>query len=234
MDFSLLKDSHTRRSVPYIFKCVLAVICSIYVLSACALVSQNECVVTNWHEQGVIVGTAGMSEHEARTLFESCGVAKPTSVRNSYIIGYREGLNTYCTETIGFQTGMAGVMYQEVCPEEVEESFLLGYRTGSDLFLADYGLRAAKVAFASSASPRTFIGAPPSAEHNRFLLEKFPQTKDTARALVSQMRWRNMTPISGEVLRRSYAKRNLTTLIQRCEAAKERAQEQGFVVDDAC
>ena len=233
MDFSLLKNSHTRRPTPNIINCVLAVIGSIFVLSACAVVSQNECVVTNWHEHGIIVGTAGMSEYEARRNFESCGDAKPVSDRNSYITGYREGLNAYCTEASGFQTGMEGAIYQDACPEEVEESFLIGYRAGSDLFLADYDLRAAKLAFASSASPRTFIGTPPSAEHNRFLLEKFPQTKDTARALVSQMRWPKIT-ISGEVLRRSYGKRNLTTLIERCEAAKERAQEQGFVVDDAC
>lgn len=233
MDCSLLKDSHPRRSVPYIFKCVLAVIGSIFVLSACTLVSQDDCVVTNWHEQGVIVGTAGMSEYEARRNYESCGVAKPVSDRNSYIAGYREGLNAYCTEANGFQTGVEGFIYQDVCPEEAEESFLIGYRAGSDLFLADYDLRAAKIAFASSAAPHTFIGTPPSAEHNRFKLEKFPQTRDSGRALVSQMRWQR-SYISPEVLRRSYGKRNLTTLTKRCEAAKERAQEQGFVVDDAC
>ena len=233
MDFSPLKDSQTRKSIPFIAKCVLAVVSSIFVLSACALVSQNECVVTNWHEQGVIVGTAGMSEYEARRTFESCGVAKPVSDRNSYITGYREGLNAYCTEANGFQTGMEGVIYQDACPEEVEESFLIGYRAGSGLFLADYDLSAAKLAFASSASPRTFIGSPPSAEHNRFKLETFPQTKDTARALVSQTRWQRSS-ISPEVMRRSYGKRDLTTLMERCEAAKERAQEQGFIVDDAC
>lgn len=234
MDFSLLKNSQIRKIAPQVCTSTFVVFGSILMLSACAVVSQNECVVSNWHEQGVIVGTAGLSEYEARRSFESCGVAKPVSDRNAYITGYHEGLDAYCTEANGFQIGVEGFLYQDVCPEDVEESFLIGYRAGSELFLADNDLRAAKIAFASTAAPSTFIGTAPSAEHNRFKLETFPQTRDSARALVSQMQWHRLSPTTGEANRRSIGKRDLTSVTERCEAAKERAQEQGFVVDDAC
>lgn len=233
MEFSLLENSQIRKSARQVCTCVFVVVVSIFMLSSCAIVSQNECVVSDWHEQGVIVGTAGANEYQARRNFESCGDEKPVSHRNAYISGYREGIAAYCTKDSGFVTGLEGYIYQDVCPEELQETFLIGYRAGSALFVADVELRAAKMAFASTAAPSTFIGTPPSAEHNRFLLETFPQTRESARALISQTRWQQ--PItSREVLRRSYGKRNLNKVIERCAAAKERAQELGFVVDDVC
>ena len=231
MDFSLFKTSPIRKSAPQVSVCALAVIGSIFMLSACATVSQTECVDIPWHEQGVIAGAQGMSASVARQNFESCGVRALLAERNAYIAGYREGIENYCTKANGFQAGVEGATYQDVCPENTEESFLVGYRAGSDLFLADYDLRAAKLAFASI--PSSFIGTPPSAEHNRFKLETFPQTRDTARALISQTRWQQPGP-SNQVLQRAYGKRDLSTVIERCEAAKKQAGEQGFVVDDAC
>ncbi len=171
-----------------------------------------------------------MSVDEAHNDFERCGVALQ-SVRNEYIKGYNEGVERYCTKTGGFQSGLQGDAYQGICPEELEESFLVGYRAGADLFSADADLREAKIAFASI--PSSFIGTPPSAEHNRFLLETFDQTRDTARALVSQMKWQRPGP-SEAVLKRSYGKRDLTTVINRCEAKKKQAEELGFVADDVC
>lgn len=214
--------------------CIRAVLLTglMFMLSACAAVSQYECAEMQWHEQGVIIGTQGLAESEARREFEGCGVGSlSTADRNAYIQGYRAGINDYCTKENGFQVGVEGAIYQDVCPEDTEESFLIGYRAGSELFLANYDLRASKIAFASAAAPSSFIGTPPSVEHNRFRLETFPQTRDTARALISQSRW-SQPQAPMQTLRRSYGKRDLTTAIKNCEDAMTRAEEKGFVVDD--
>lgn len=205
-------------------------------LTACSLVSNastDVCEDTDLRSQGVTAGTLGLTEQQARDIFETCRVSTSQADRNMYITGYREGIETYCTSSLGFLTGLEGYLYQNVCPEDKEESFLTGYRVGSALFIADAELRAAKIAFTSSAAPSEFIGTPPSAEHNRFLLETFPQTRDTARALVSQMRWQP-TPSSGLVRQRSTGKRDLTSVINRCKAAQKEAAELGFVVDSVC
>ena len=193
----------------------------------------NECEGLNWHTQGVTAGTLGISEHEARLNFETCAEGALQFERDSYIDGYRKGIDTYCTKEIGFVAGLKGSVYQDVCPENKEGTFLTGYNAGIALFVADVELRAAKLAFASSAAPSTFIGSPPSAEHNRFRLETFPQTTETARALLSQMRWQQPQR-SGEVTLRTYGKRDLTSVISRCEAAKKVAEELGFMIDDVC
>lgn len=200
-------------------------------LSACSLVSQSECLDSDWRINGVTAGSQGLTEYAARRNFESCGTNALQSDRNEYIAGYLEGIQTYCTKASGFQAGLEGFLYKDVCPEDVEESFLIGYLAGSELFLADYDLRTAKINFASI--PSSPIGTPPSVEHNRFKLETFPQSRDRARALISQTRWQQPSPPK-EVLRRSYGRRDLNTVIERCEAAKKRAEELGFTADDAC
>ncbi len=202
----------------------------VFMLSACAVVSTIECPDTDWRIKGVIAGTSGLSVDEAQDNFERCGVGLQ-SVRNEYIKGYNEGIESYCTKTRGFNIGLQGDTYHGICPEELEESFLVGYHVGADLFSADADLQEAKIAFASI--PSSFIGTPPSAEHNRFLLETFDQTRDTARALVSQMKWQQPGP-SEAVRKTSYGRRDLTTVINRCEAKKKQAEELGFVADDVC
>lgn len=230
MKFSTFINIRVQKSAQRTFVTAVLAIGCIFMLSACALVSTNVCPETDWHVKGVIAGTSGLSVDEASNDFERCGVAQQ-SARNEYIKGYNEGIESYCTKTKGFKAGLEGNTYEGVCPANLEESFLSGYQAGFELFLADTDLREAKIAFASI--PSSFIGTPPSAEHNRFRLETFDQTRDTARALVSQMKWQRPGP-SGEVLKRSFGKRDLTAVMNHCEAKKKQAEQLGFVADDAC
>ncbi|MCY3858089.1 MAG: DUF2799 domain-containing protein [Gammaproteobacteria bacterium] len=233
MNFMLLRWMADHESVSRICGVVIALVGFLALLSACSMVSTNGCDGTDLRIQGVAAAQTGLTEQQARDVFVTCRPNSSQTDQSAFIAGYHEGIETYCTRSQGFRTGMEGYLYQNVCPEDSEESFLTGYRVGSALFIADVELRAAKIAFASSSAPSEFIGSPPSAEHNRFLLETFPQTRDSARALVSQMRWQP-TPSSDVARKRSYGSRDLTSVINRCKAAKKEAEELGFVVGEAC
>lgn len=233
MNFMLLRCMPNQESVSSTCSVVIAIIGCLVLLSACSISSMNGCEGIDLRIQGVASGETGLTEQQARDVFDTCRPNSSQTDQSAYLAGYHEGIETYCTRSQGFRIGVEGYLYQNVCPEDKEESFLTGYRVGNALFIADVELRAAKIAFASSAAPAEFIGNPPSAEHSRFRLETFPQTRDSARALVSQMRWQR-TPSSEVVRKRAYGSRDLTSVINRCKAAKKEAEELGFVVGEAC
>ena len=51
-----------------------------------------------------------------------------------YPEGYQQGLSTYCTYEVGYQTGLNGEEYLRVCPIEIEDDFLIGYERGFQTF----------------------------------------------------------------------------------------------------
>ena len=177
--------------------------------------------------------TTGSSEDAVERHLESCDMESLAFDQSEYAAGYREGITKYCSRSNGFRVGLIGDEYQDVCPEELEGAFLVGYVVGRDLLEADLNLLAEKIAFASGAAPSEFIGSPPSAEGIYHRLTKFPQSTATQRALTSQLRWQRFK-VSSQASQRASSGRNLSSLTNQCKSAKQAAKKLGYVVDDVC
>ena len=202
-------------------------------LAGCALVTQNECVVQDWHTQGVLDGMQGLLKIQKHEYLQACGENALAFNQSAYETGYSEGINRLCTKASGFEAGVAGVEYRNVCPAEKEGEFLVGYDAGLSLLVADARLRDEKLAFAYRSAPSEFIGTPPSKEGVLNRLETFPQTKETRRRALSQLRWSTFTrPTQSHW--QTASGRNIDKRTEGCEAAKDRAKELGFVADDLC
>lgn len=116
---------------------VVSVLAGILVLTGCASVSKEDCLVTDWFETGRMDGMQG----KPRTVFQNR--AKPClehgikADREAYYRGHDEGLRHYCTEQRGFEMGRQGLAYRWVCPGELEEDFRTGYHNGMQLYCSE-------------------------------------------------------------------------------------------------
>lgn len=197
--------------------------------------SQNACLVQDWHMEGVVAGLHGISESDIQKHLQNCSKTGTLIDPCAYERGYYEGIEQLCTKPGGFEAGKLGSPYGGGCPAELEEAFLIGYETGRSLFVADLDLRIVKTGFAAGAASSEFIGTPPSQEGILHRLETFPQTKETRRALVSQYnrsRFNARSNLNNEVIGNPAWR--LSHVIRKCELVKEKAKELGFEVDDFC
>ncbi len=100
------------------------------IVSGCATLDKNECLVANWESIGYEDGTRGrqaawIGKH--RTACAKYGVAPDLAL---YTQGREQGLTLYCRANVGYREGIKGKTYQNVCPVESERDFLTGYRFG--------------------------------------------------------------------------------------------------------
>ena len=109
----------------------------ILLMTGCAAVSKEDCLVTDWFEIGRMDGMQG----KPRTVFQNR--AKPclehgiSADRQAYYRGHDEGLRYYCTEQRGFELGRQGHAYRSVCPIDLEKGFRAGYQNGMRLYCSE-------------------------------------------------------------------------------------------------
>lgn len=93
------------------------------------LLARN-CDNINWRQLGMKEAQEGKSLDVLRKYKNKC---KPKLKKNDigdYLSGYEAGLHRYCTRDNGFALGSQGVGYNDICPDEIEGEFLVGYDKG--------------------------------------------------------------------------------------------------------
>jgi hypothetical protein len=103
-------------------------------LGGCAVMSQQECRVSDWHTVGFEDGAKGTSVTRISAYRKACAKYSVAPDLDGYRSGYDLGLQTYCQESNGFRIGSSGGQYQGVCPAQLEGQYLQGYRPGRQLF----------------------------------------------------------------------------------------------------
>lgn len=89
------------------------------------------CVGIDWWEVGRTDGVAGLPATKVNEYRSKCDVtANPVNI-DLYNNGREAGLVDYCTHAQGFAAGRTAQSYEKVCPENLEKSFLDGFKTGS-------------------------------------------------------------------------------------------------------
>lgn len=102
-------------------------------LSGCASLSESECRVADWRRIGADDGAHGRPESRLAEHAEACGQigVRPDSAQ--WRAGWDQGIWHYCTPQVGWDEGLAGRGYQDVCRGRNEGAFLQAYRAGREI-----------------------------------------------------------------------------------------------------
>jgi Protein of unknown function (DUF2799) len=107
---------------------------AVVALTACSTMSRPECEVSDWHSVGFEDGAKGASVARIGDYRKTCSKYNVSPDLDAYRSGYAQGVETYCREANGFNVGSGGGAYGGICPAELEEDFLTGYRDGRHLY----------------------------------------------------------------------------------------------------
>jgi len=114
--------------------CVLFGLAFLAVLSGCATMSGEECATADWSSVGFEDGASGYPVDRLGDHRKACAKHGYTPDLVAYRQGRQQGLVDYCRPGRGFRAGESGANYHGVCPAELEEDFLSGYRIGHHLY----------------------------------------------------------------------------------------------------
>jgi hypothetical protein len=96
----------------------------------CATLNESECRNADWRMIGMEDGVNGRLQSYIGKHRAACARHDITPDIDAYQKGHWEGIQQYCTEIKGFETGKKGIDYNGVCPPELEVFFLEGYHFG--------------------------------------------------------------------------------------------------------
>lgn len=119
----------------------LLIVASTVLLTACAGMSEQACLATDWTTIGFEDGAAGRPEGSIGRYRQMCGKHGIAPDLASYRAGHAEGVETYCRPGNGFEVGRRGSLYQNVCPAALEPEFVAAYDSGRRLHELESALR---------------------------------------------------------------------------------------------
>jgi hypothetical protein len=119
------------------FTDIISTVIIIIMLAGCATVSKEDCLVTDWFENGRMDGIQGKPRTEFQKRAKPCLGHGVHADRKAYYQGHDEGLKYYCTQQKGFELGRKGLAYNSVCPLQLEKDFRAGYQNGMQLFCSE-------------------------------------------------------------------------------------------------
>jgi len=106
-------------------------------LTACASMSEKECLSANWTDQGYRDGRDGQPLSRLEDHRQACsrvGVAPDTS---QYLAGREVGIGEYCTPANAVREGRLGRGYRNACPMQLERNFLSYHELGHQAYQAE-------------------------------------------------------------------------------------------------
>lgn len=98
--------------------------------------TQNQCVAGDWETVGYRDGQSGQASTSLLAHQEACGKHGVIPQRGQYLLGWSEGIRSFCRADRGFAVGEQGSGYNNACPDELREDFRVAYEHGRDLYLA--------------------------------------------------------------------------------------------------
>ena len=129
----------SRPVIETIIRIILSTIAIVTIMActACTSLRKEEkplaaaCSRIDWFEMGRNDGSLGhLPETRLQEHRNNCaGGVEPNE--ELYLGGWNAGLVTYCTSTMGFETGKSGMPYYKVCPSHLEGEFLSYYELGT-------------------------------------------------------------------------------------------------------
>ncbi len=113
---------------------LIAVLCSLAVMSGCASMSSDECVASDWSAIGFEDGARGLTTDRFTKHRKACAKHGVTADFQTYLEGREQGLAEYCRPSRGFSVGVNGGSYYGVCDAHDEADFVDAFNTGHHLY----------------------------------------------------------------------------------------------------
>lgn len=112
-------------------------------VQGCATMSEQECLVSDWHAVGYEDGVRGQSADRIGKYRKACaehGVAPDLA---AYRQGREAGLREFCQPENGFDFGSRGGTYRGGCPADLADDFEVSYWSGRKLYDLESSIRSA-------------------------------------------------------------------------------------------
>lgn len=108
-----------------------------FITTGCASLSKEECANANWDALGYADGSRGKSADRFNLHQKACAEHGYKASFADYKDGHLRGLQeVFCKPRNGYQLGLKGSGYNNVCPPDVEPGFLAAYHHGRDIYKA--------------------------------------------------------------------------------------------------
>lgn len=93
-------------------------------------VKEVSCADKDWRNSGYETALAGKPVRTYDSLQSACEPAPGETEKRQFIDGFTHGIIEYCTYENGYKVGSANEPIRDVCPAEVRENYVRGYRNG--------------------------------------------------------------------------------------------------------
>lgn len=113
---------------------VVTAICVL--LSGCATLSESQCVASDWETVGYRDGLSGTASSQLLQHQNACVKHGIVPDRDSYLVGWQQGVEQYCQPDNGFAVGQHGGGYSSICPGHLKDAYYAAYQDGRLLFTA--------------------------------------------------------------------------------------------------
>ncbi len=106
-----------------------------FVFYSCATMKKDECLTVDWYNIGYEDGAKGYQTSRIAQHRKSCSKYGVVPDLQLYQQGRSEGLYDYCTPHKGYQLGLNGRSYNDVCQGELKDQFQQAFNIGRDIYL---------------------------------------------------------------------------------------------------
>jgi len=117
---------------------ILVSLALILSFKGCSRLSKKDiqCDKTNWITIGRKTALKGSFQKWPPRRFASCLIGRPLEQtwKKNFTLGYKKGLNSFCTKKGGLRFGLKGRLYKKSCPSSQAPSFLKEYKKGLKVF----------------------------------------------------------------------------------------------------
>ena len=120
----------------YRMKSAFLTMAATVLVSGCATMSEDECRVADWQIIGYEDGSEGAPQSRIGDHRQACAEYGVVPDLAAYREGYQEGIETFCTESVGYERGRSGSSYNGACPSDLEPAFLDGNVVGREIYEA--------------------------------------------------------------------------------------------------
>ena len=124
----------------------------VVLLSGCATMNEDQCLVGDWGGQGWRDGAAGRQVSRLDEHAKACAKYGVAPNMSAYLASREDGLRTYCTWESGFRQGRQGNSYGGVCAPAEERDFLPAYEDGRRIYAVEQAVSSAESALNSAIS----------------------------------------------------------------------------------
>lgn len=115
---------------------------ALLVLSACASISEEECLAADWYSIGVEDGSLGQPMSRIGAYRKDCAEVGVSPDATKYGEGRTVGLESFCTYDRGYDEGKKSSGKTSVCPPgQMQGEFMQGYNAGHYIYEVKQNIR---------------------------------------------------------------------------------------------